>query len=118
MEIKAKTIYAALIRYAQRTLNGKFLSLLFASEGESRDKETGEVTHFARYEVEVPRGFAEFSRCRFAVKIVDGHKLVPPESLEKTDYLIAFKDLDISYIGNSKNVYFRASDCNIKKEGD
>lgn len=116
VKVTKRTIYDTLVRYAKQSLNGRFLELLSVSEGEAVDKDTGEHTDFIRYEVEVPRGSGEFARCRFSVKIPNGKRMISCESLENADFLISFKDLEITYIDNRKNVYFRASDCNIKKE--
>lgn len=116
-KIIKRTIHSALIRYAERTLNGKFLELLAISSGESTDPETGTVTPFVRLEVEVPRGNGDFSRCRFSVKVPNRKKLVSNTSLETDNFLVSFKCLEISYIDDRKNVYFRAEDYTIKKEG-
>lgn len=111
-----KIIHDALTRYAERRLDEKLLELLTIEQCEVTNKENGEVSKFIKLEVEVPRGYDEFSRCRFAVKVPDGKLLVTNESLENTDFLVAFKGLTISYMDGSKNVYFRADDYTIKKE--
>lgn len=116
-KIAKKTIFSALKRYAEKALTGKPLELLTISDGESTDAETGTIVPYIRLEVEVPRNSGEFSRCRFSVKVPNGKKLIENDALNTTDYLVVFKCIEISYIDDHENVYFRAEDYTLKKEG-
>ena len=93
------------------------LLLLLVTLVESKNKETGEITVYIRFDVEVPRGCGDISRCRFSVKVLGDKLPISEEALEQTDYVVTFQNLEISYIDDSGNVYFKADAFSIKKEG-
>lgn len=113
---KTRTIFNAMKEKVENALNNIKLDLLSLDEGESTNKETGEVSHFLRMEAEVPKGYDELSRCRFNVKILNGKRKISDEELDENDYSVIFEGLQISYIDNKGNVYFRADDYTVKKE--
>lgn len=110
------TVLEAMKRNALKVLENAELDLVGVSEGQKKDEETGNVTPFKRYEVEVQKGYEEFSRCRFTVKVENGKTIISEKDLEEAYYQISFKDLEISYISDKGIVYFRASDASVKKE--
>ena len=91
------------------------LDLLSVSDGTDTDKETGEITKYTRFEVEVPRGFSGYSRCRFTVKVPNMSSKVTNDDLAKKEYSIFFNGLLVSYISSRGDVYFRAEDFNIEE---
>lgn len=98
------------------TLANKYSDLLSQSVGQSVNKETGEVSDFLRVEFEVRKGNGELSRCRGTVKIPNGKMKITDEELNKNEYAVSFEGLEISFIDNKGNVYFRADDYTVKKE--
>ena len=112
----AKTVLDAMKADLISIFEALFFLLLSITEGETVNKETGEVNRFVRLEVEVPRGYGALSRCRFTVKIPDGKPRVDIDDLDTNDYVVRFDGLNISYIDAKGTVYFRADDCEIKQE--
>lgn len=111
-----KTVYSVMIRSAEKALDGTPMELISIEEGQTVNKETGEVSKFVRADGEVPRGSGEYSKIQISVKIPDGKLLIKEEDMEKNDYIVIFHGLKISYIDNNKNVYFRADSYDIEKE--
>jgi len=98
-------------------LAGTDFMLLDAEEGSKKDEKTGKITYYIRFDVEVPRGCGELSRCRTSVKILD--KKLPAElkDLEDEESSVRFDGLAISYISDRGDVYFRAENFTITKGG-
>ncbi|MCH5259539.1 MAG: hypothetical protein J1F18_07295 [Lachnospiraceae bacterium] len=113
----AKTLYDAMKKTVERTLEGVPLEIVSISNGESVNEETGEVSKFVRVEVEVPKGFDDLSKCRFQVKIPDGKLKVTETQLEEDEYIAKFSGLAITYVDNRGTVYFKSDDYNVAKVG-
>ena len=113
-----RTIMEAMKKVAVETLEGAEMELIDIEERQTVDKESGEITKFLSVAFLVPRGFDCFSRCAGSVKITDGKMKVKQEILDSADMLVSFKDLVISFIDGKGNVYFRASDYDVRKVGD
>lgn len=111
-----KSIFEAMKCFVVGTLNDVPLDLLSVSDCESSNKETGEITRYTRFEVEVPRGFDALSRCRFAVKVPENIVNISDADLEAAEYSIRFFGLVVSYVDAKGTVYFRADNCILKKE--
>lgn len=111
----AKTLYDAMKKTVERTLEGVPLEIVSISNGESVNEETGEVSKFVRVEVEVPKGFDDLSKCRFQVKIPDGKLKVTETQLEEEEFTAKFSGLVITYIDNRGTVYFKADDYLVAK---
>ena len=73
---------------------------------------TGEHEHFVKVEVEIPKKCGVLSKLRFEVKIVNGILKVTDSDILEKDYLVEFKNLEISYLDN-RNVYLRAFDYEL-----
>lgn len=87
-------------------------------ENRKRDaegKETGDVERFVRIEVEVRKGNGSLSRLQISVKIPNGELKFKEEDLEKTEYLVFFDELEISFIDAKGNAYFRAKDYYVEE---
>lgn len=112
-----KTIFDAMKENVAKYLSDIPHELLAVSSGESIDKETGNAVPFQRYEAEVPKGFDEFSRCRFTVKVMNGKILVTEKELKENEYTIVFGGLEVSYVSEKGVVFFRATEVKIQKEG-
>lgn len=87
-------------------------------ENRKRDaegKETGDVERFVRIEVEVRKGNGSLSRLQISVKIPNGELKFKEEDLEKTEYLVFFEELEISFIDSKGNAYFRAKDYYVEE---
>lgn len=99
---------------------GEQFELLAIGSGKTTDNDSGNETSFVRLEAEVPKNLKPYSRCRFTVKILNGVQKITQEEIDAGDtvFLVAFYDLDISYIDSKGNVYFRASNYEIEKEED
>lgn len=111
----AKTMYDAMKKGVEKTLEGVPLELVSISEGESTNEQTGEISRFIRVEVEVPKGFDDLSKCRFQVKVPDGKLKVTEMQLDEDEYTAKFSGLAISYIDNRGTVYFKSDDYNVAK---
>ena len=102
---------------AVKEINAAPLDLIGLEVGSTTDKDTGEVKHFVRVDVEVRKGSGHYSRCQFSVKIPDTSDLkVSAAELEEADYLVFFRDLEISFIDDHGNVYFRAAGYEVERE--
>lgn len=110
------TVLDAMKKNAVKVLENAELDLVSVLEGQKKNEETGEIVPFKRYEVEVEKGYEEFSRCRFTVKIENGKTIITEKNLEEDYYRISFKGLEVSYISDKGVVYFRASDATVEKE--
>lgn len=110
------TLFEAMKESTVRILENAELELVSISEGQKKNEDTGEVTPFKRYEVEVEKGYEDFSRCRFTVKIENGKTIITEKEMREAYYQIKFSDLEISYISERGIVYFRASNATVKKE--
>lgn len=115
--MKKKSMLEAMKKAVLRDLAKNPLLLLLVTLIEGKNKETGDITIYLRFDVEVPRGCGDISRCRFSVKVLGNKIPISEEALEQADYVVTFQNLDISYIDDSGNVYFKADDYSIKKEG-
>lgn len=91
-------------------------SLLSIEEGENTNEETGVVSRFIRCETEVPKGYGKYSRCRMLTKIPDARLQVTQDDLDTDDFVVYFDGLEISYIDNRGNVYFRAKKYKVEQE--
>lgn len=111
-----RTIFNAIKVEVSKALSDAPLEVLAISEGETVNSETGVVSKFTRLEVEVPRGYAAFSRCRFSVKIPDKRLEITEKELKDAEFSARFKGLEISFIDTKGNVYFRATDCEVKED--
>lgn len=79
-------------------------------------KSTGMTDTFLRFEVEVPRGYGIFSRCRFAVKIPNGQEQFTNDELNNGIF-VSFDDLTVSYVDPSRRVvYFKSNNYTILQE--
>uniref|UniRef100_UPI003FEE2FCD hypothetical protein n=1 Tax=Roseburia sp. TaxID=2049040 RepID=UPI003FEE2FCD len=112
--ILKKTIYSAMKNYVETTLSDVPNDLISISSETSVDKETGETSSFIRIEAEVQKGYDALSRCRFSVKIPNAPLKITENQLSETDYVVTFKNLQISFIDSRNNVYFRAEDYAVK----
>lgn len=113
-----KSVYEIMKKQTEKALEGMQLELLSLSEGETTDKENGQIQRFVRCEAEVPKGANPFARCRFSVKIPDEKLKLSEEELENDDFLVVFQGLSVSYIDSKGTVYFRAESYVVKKEGN
>lgn len=113
-----KNLYDIMKRQIEETLEGKQLELLSLSEGETQDKENGQIQKFIRCEAEVPKGANPFARCRFSVKIPNGKLKLSEKELENDDFFVVFQGLSVSYIDSKGMVYFRAESYAVKREGE
>ncbi len=98
------------------------LDLIGAEEKEKKIKDedgnlTGEIEKSCAYEVEIPKGNGSLSRLQFSVKILEDKLRIEPSEIDENDFQIEFVGLEISYIDSHKNLYFRAQDLRIFKEG-
>lgn len=87
-------------------------------ENVKRDPEgndTGEIERFVRIEAEVQKGNGKLSRLQYSVKIPNGELKFKEEDLEKTEYLVFFEKLEISFIDSKGNAYFRAKDYYVEE---
>lgn len=109
-----KTIYSAMKNYVETTLSDVPNDLISISSETSVDKETGETSSFIRIEAEVQKGYDALARCRFSVKIPNAPLKITENQLSETDYVVTFKNLQISFIDSRNNVYFRAEDYAVK----
>lgn len=112
-----KDFITGMKRLVTETLEGAELELLDLEEKQKVDKETGEISNFVSIAFMVPRGYDCFSRCQGSAKIPNGRVKVNPDDLDSQELFVTFKNLEISYVDNQGNVYFRASDYEVKKEG-
>lgn len=112
-----KTFYTAMKKIVAETLEGVELELLDVEEKQAVDRETGEISRFVSVAFMVPRGFDCFSRCQGTAKIPNGKIKLKSEDVDSEEMVVIFKGLEISYVDNIGNVYFRASDYDVKKEG-
>lgn len=110
------TLMDAMRKNVVGVIEGAELDLIDVSEGQKKDEETGETIPFWRYEVEVQKGYGEFSRCRFTVKIENGETIITKRELAENYYSISFEGLEVSYVSDKGAVYFRASGAKVKKE--
>lgn len=111
-----RTIFDQMKKNVEKELEGKQLELLSLSEGETTDKETGNVQKFIRCEAEVPKGAGAFARCRFSVKVPNAKMKLQEEELESNDFIVIFQGLEVSYIDAKGTVYFRAESYVVKGE--
>lgn len=114
-KMKKRTMIEAMKNTVTNTLEGVPTDLLSISMEESTNKESGEISRYVKFEAEVPKGYDSLSRCRFTVKVPNATLKVTEEQLLDDDYDIFFKGLEISFIDQTGNVYFRAEDYSIKK---
>jgi len=91
--------------------------LIAIAEGQTTDRETGEINRFVKVSAEVAKRQGIFSRTQFDVKISDGRVKVDPAELEngEKEFEVFFKNLEISYIDSKGNVYFRAENYDIEE---
>lgn len=110
------TLFDAMKKDVVKTIENAELDLIDVSDGQKKDEETGEIIPFWRYEVEIQKGYEEFSRCRFTVKIENGKTIITKRELMENYYTISFEGLEVSYVSEKGIVYFRASGAKVKKE--
>lgn len=99
-----------------RSLEGAQHDLLGISKVESVNKETGEVQNFVKVDAEIPKSMKPFGRIQISVKIPGNKVAVDEKMLENSDFQVAFVGLEISYIDEKGNIYWRANDYKVKKE--
>lgn len=113
-----KNFYTGMCKQVCKKLEGQKLNVISVSEETKQNEDTKEMEFFTRLEVDIPRGFDELSRCRISVKILEPKAEIGDEEVDKEDYIVMFTGLEISYIDDRRNVYFKAKDYVIKKESD
>lgn len=110
-----KKIIEAMKSQTLDTINKASPHIISNTTGESKNSETGESIPYVKVEAEIPRGHGKFSLCRFDVKIPRGKILATEEELDACEFLVFFSNLEISYIDERGNVFFRADNYAIKK---
>lgn len=105
----------AIKKIVSENVNALSLELIGLECAETTDSKTGEKKQFVRVDVEVSKGSGIFSRCQFCVKIPDTTRLkVSDEDLQNNNYQVFFTNLEVSYIDNFSNFYFRASNYDVE----
>lgn len=112
-----KTFFEGMKKLVAEALEGEALELLDLEEKQAVNKETGEVSQFVSVSFLTPRGFSVFSRCAGTVKILNSRMKVKREELDNIEMEVVFKDIEVSYVDGAGNVYFRASDYDVRKVG-
>lgn len=111
----SKKILEAMKQMTVQSIKGKTAKLIRVEERSPKDSASGQELQSVIVEAEVPKGCGAFSRQRFDVKILNGKRHVSDADLEQYEFGVTFKNLEISYIDERGNVYFRAEDYNVKK---
>lgn len=114
--MKKKSMLEVMKKMILRELNGVPLIVILVSIVESKNQETNAVTVSIRFDVEVPKGHDEASRCRFSVKVTGNKLPIAEEELDNNDFYVTFENLGITYIDAQGNVYFRADSFTLHKE--
>ena len=110
-----KRIIEAMKSQTLDTINRASPHIISNTAGETKNSETGEIVPHVKVEAEIPRGHGKYSLCRIAVKIPNGKILATEEELDSNDFLVSFTNLEITYIDDRGNVYFRADNYAIRK---
>lgn len=117
-----KTAYEVLISNFTDLLAPMIFEIVSSKYGEkalknSEGKPTGEVEKFLKLEVEIPRGNGQLSKLRISIKIINGFEKFSPTDIIENGVFVQFENLEIIFIDNRKNVYFRATDYSIVENG-
>lgn len=110
----AKTLYSQVFENLAKQLGSQYHDLLDA-ERKQQKTEDGEVKDYCRFDCEVRRnvGLSGLSRCRFSVKIAGTNLPVNREDISKTDYLIRFSNLSVSWVSSDRTIFFKADSAEV-----
>lgn len=113
-------IYKVITKMTADCLKDVAFEVLEVSKAEKVDTETGEIKRYIKFEVEVPRNTVKyFSRCRLSVKVADAGDLpVTEEELAESLYFVQFRNLEISFISSTREVYFAAESFVCQKDAE
>ena len=113
----AKRFYDSMVRSACKSLADVSFEVLSAEKAEKIDTDTKEIRKYTKFEVEVPRNVKQFARTRFSVKILDpGDLPVTDAEIEERNYFVTFRNLSITFISSTRDVYFSADSFQIEAE--
>ena len=107
----AKRLYDALMMELEKVLNETELELISVGQGVKK-YEDGSEEEFTRVEVEIPKGNAAFSRCRFTCKLSPIELGLSEEEIDEGIHVI-LSGVKVSYISDKKVIYTKADGIRI-----
>ena len=113
-----KKFYEVMKKAVVNAIGDIEMELLEIEAIQQTDKQTGEIKNSVRCTCEIPKNNGTFSRSRITVKIPDTDRLkVTQQQLEDGEYwTVKFDGLQITFISQYGDVYFKAEDYSINQK--